>query len=79
MDPLVLLLLAALAASGTYGLACALWPFAACRRCHGDGKLRSPGGRSWRACRRCQGSGSRLRYGRRVLNHLSTTAARGTN
>jgi hypothetical protein len=49
---------------------CAAWPFRACRRCHGDGKTRSPVGRAYRYCHRCDGTGLRLRAGRHVLNYL---------
>jgi hypothetical protein len=53
-----------------YVVACAAWPFAACRRCEGAGKRRSPSGRSWRYCHRCKGTGARLRAGRRAWNYL---------
>jgi hypothetical protein len=53
-----------------YGVACVIWPFAACVRCSGNGKLRSPGGKAWRTCKRCGGSGARLRIGRVVWNAL---------
>ena len=51
---------------GGYGIACAVWPFAACRKCDGGGRFRSPSGRAWRHCRRCKGSGARVRTGRRI-------------
>ncbi len=50
--------------------ACVVWPFAACRRCGGAGKSRSPSGRAWRYCHRCKGTGARLRAGRRAWNAL---------
>lgn len=53
-----------------YGLACAVWPFRACRRCDGSGKRRSPSGKAWRSCPRCHGGGARLRYGRRLWNYF---------
>jgi hypothetical protein len=53
-----------------YTVACAFWPFAACRRCEGAGKRRSPSGRAWRYCHRCHGTGARLRAGRRAWNHV---------
>jgi len=53
-----------------YGFSCWLWPFGACRRCHGSGKRRNPFGRSFGLCRRCGGDGRRLRVGRRVINGL---------
>jgi len=53
-----------------YGFSCWLFPFGACRRCHGSGKRRNPFGRSFGLCRRCDGDGRRLRIGRRVINGL---------
>jgi hypothetical protein len=50
--------------------ACAFWPFAACRKCDGAGKFRSPSGRAWRNCKRCKGSGKRVRRGVRVAEWL---------
>jgi hypothetical protein len=67
--------LGGLVALAGYALACLVWPFAACRRCHGDGKSRSPSGRTWRACKRCKGTGRRLRVGRHVVNYLRRTQA----
>jgi hypothetical protein len=64
------LLLAALAVTACYVGACVIWPFRACRRCDGNGKIRSPSGRAWRTCPRCKGSGGRLRLGHHVWNHL---------
>lgn len=61
-----------------YLLACRIWPFGACFKCHGDGKLRSPSGKAWRQCKRCNSTGGRLRIGRRVLNRLGATAERGS-
>lgn len=55
-----------------YVVACAIWPFAACGRCKGTGKRRSPTGKAWRRCGRCKGGGSRLRVGRHVWNYLHT-------
>lgn len=46
---------------------CAVWPFRACRRCHGMGRFTGPM-RGIRLCRRCDGTGVRLRTGRRVWN-----------
>lgn len=59
-----LLLLVALGALVLYVGACAVWPFAACRRCTGTGKRRSPSGKAWRPCGRCGGNGTRVRWGR---------------
>ena len=53
-----------------YITACAVWPFAACRKCRGAGRHRSPSGRAWRYCHRCHGTGARLRTGRRLWNYL---------
>jgi hypothetical protein len=58
------LIVVALAALLLYSLACAVWPFRACRRCAGSGKLRSPSGKAWRPCGRCNGKGRKLRFGR---------------
>jgi hypothetical protein len=54
-----------------YAAACAFWPFTACRRCRGAGKLRSPFGRAFRLCPRCKASGRRLRFGRRLFTHVT--------
>ena len=43
-----------------YALACAVTPFARCRRCEGNGRYRKPG-RAWHPCRHCRGAGHRLR------------------
>jgi hypothetical protein len=61
-----------------YGLGCWLWPFAACTRCHGSGKRRSPFGRAFGDCRRCNGSGRSLRIGRRIINSLRELHDKGT-
>ena len=53
-----------------YAMACAVWPFTACRRCGGAGKHRSPSGRAFRYCRRCNGTGARLRIGRKIYNAI---------
>jgi len=65
-----LAILAALLWLAGYAIACWIWPFKACRRCEGNGKLRSPSGKAWRRCKRCGGSGGRLRAGRWIYNHL---------
>lgn len=57
-----------------YALACRIWPFAACRRCTGSGKRRSPSGKAWRDCPRCKGTGKRLRIGWRIANHANKTS-----
>ncbi|WP_152363821.1 hypothetical protein [Microlunatus speluncae] len=67
---LVLAVLAVAVGGGLlYALACRIWPFAACRRCTGSGKRRSPGGKAWRDCGRCKGTGKRLRVGWRLVNN----------
>jgi hypothetical protein len=53
-----------------YAFTCWLWPFKACRRCHGTGRRKSILGRIYRLCRRCHGEGLRLRTGRQIANHL---------
>lgn len=65
------LFLSGLAWVAGYAVACALWPFAACRRCKGSGKRRSPSGRAYGRCRKCRGKGERVRTGRRVFVALS--------
>lgn len=54
-----------------YVVACAIWPYGACRKCKGGGRFMSPSGRAWRLCRRCKGSGARVRFGRRVWSWLA--------
>lgn len=66
-----LLFLAALVVTFGYIAVCAGWPFKACRRCHGAGKLRPPMGRAVRYCPRCRGTGLRLRPARKLWNHLT--------
>jgi hypothetical protein len=61
-----------------YGLGCWLWPFAACTRCKGSGKRRSPFGRAFGDCRRCDGTGKSLRIGRRIINSLRELHDKGT-
>lgn len=56
-----------------YLVACAVWPYANCIRCHGAGKFRSPTGKAWRNCPRCKGTGRRVRIGRRIHSHLART------
>lgn len=56
---------------GGYVVACLIWPFAACLKCKGGGRFRSPTGKAWRLCRRCKGSGTRVRVGRRLWTWLA--------
>ena len=75
---IAVLILALLAITLCYALGCWLWPFGACRRCHGTGKRRSPFGRAFGLCRRCHGDGRRLRIGRRIINGLRELHDKGT-
>lgn len=59
------------AAALVYAVQCWWWPYAACLKCDGAGRFRSPTGRAWRNCRRCGGSGTRVRVGRRLLTWAS--------
>ena len=74
MDPLATLasplVLFTLSVTLGYALACAVWPYKPCGRCHGTAKRRAPIGRALRFCRRCRGTGLRLRLGRRVWRYL---------
>jgi hypothetical protein len=63
--------LAAVVAGLVYAVQCAIWPFAACGKCEGQGKFLSPSGKAWRRCRRCKGSGERVRIGRRLWTWLA--------
>jgi hypothetical protein len=62
--------IAAIGYAAYYALACWIYPFTNCPRCHGTGKRRSPSGRNFRLCRRCKATGRRLRLGRRVANWI---------
>jgi hypothetical protein len=53
---------------GYLGL-CLVWPYRACRRCHGLGRFHGPF-KSVRLCHHCDGTGLRLRLGRRIWNAL---------
>jgi hypothetical protein len=68
----VALVLGVIVLGGGYLLLCRIWPYAACRKCGGTGKHRSPTRGSWRKCRRCKGSGTRLRFGRKLLNKYTS-------
>lgn len=76
MDPRLLLALVALAWLAAYLVGCRVWPYAACLRCKGEGKFRSPSGHAWRVCPRCKGTARRLRTGRRIINYYSDAARR---
>ncbi|GAA0950619.1 hypothetical protein [Nonomuraea longicatena] len=71
-------LLAALVWALGYAAACAVAPFARCRRCEGVGKTITPKGRVKRWCRYCQSTGLRLRIGRRLYNYLRRLRHDGT-
>ena len=62
-----------------YLAACAIFPFGACRRCKGAGKLRTPiSRRMFRLCPRCDGTGRRVRIGRRIYEYFRREHAKGT-
>lgn len=67
----LVLTVAALLWLAGYVFACWFWPFAACPRCKGSGRRRSPTGRAFRKCPRCKGTGRRIRTGRWLFNKLS--------
>ncbi|GGQ44037.1 hypothetical protein [Couchioplanes azureus] len=77
LTPAITLTIAALTVTVCYALGCWIWPFKACRKCHGLGKKRSPSGRAFRLCRRCDGTGRRLRAGRWIYNHLARRRREG--
>lgn len=77
MSPILAATATAVVLAAGYMLACWIWPFASCFGCSGDGKRRSPTGRSWRRCKRCRGTGERLRVGRRLWNAWSGVKQRG--
>ncbi|GIG85105.1 hypothetical protein [Plantactinospora endophytica] len=52
---------------------CAVSPFGACRRCHGNGR-----GRTYRHCNRCDGTGRRIRIGRHIWNEIRREHRNGT-
>jgi len=56
---------------GVYALSCWWWPWAACRRCEGAGKLARTDGRVFRSCPRCKATGRRLRAGRWIYHAFS--------
>ncbi|GLY33555.1 hypothetical protein [Kineosporia sp. NBRC 101731] len=76
-SPAALVTLAALGYATYYLLACATFPFAACRRCHGSGKHHNPFGAGHRLCRHCAGTGRRVRLGRRIYEYFSREHRRG--
>jgi hypothetical protein len=73
LHPVRLIIGAVVIAALVYAVACAVTPFAQCRRCDGNGKYRKPRGRAWHPCKHCKGSGHRLRWGRHVTNYLHRT------
>jgi hypothetical protein len=61
-----------------YLLVCVVFPFRACRRCHGTGTRPNPFlGGGYRQCRTCRGTGRRVRLGRRIYEYLRTEHRRG--
>lgn len=80
-DPSLAYLVLAVAAVGAlvgYLIACAVWPFARCKKCGGSGTRKSPTGRAFRNCRRCRSTGRRLRTGRRVFNAIRVLHREGS-
>lgn len=77
-EPTLWLIVAAAIAIVGYLIACAIWPFAACRWCSGSGKKRSPSGRAWRPCRHCKATGARVRLGRQLVTVARRTHRAGT-
>jgi len=72
------MILLALVALAAYALLCAASPFARCKKCEGNGKLRRHGAsprRGWKDCRHCHGNGARLRLGRRLYHSSTSTTA----
>ncbi|MER5600543.1 hypothetical protein [Streptomyces sp. NPDC002265] len=61
---------------GGYAVACAVRPFAPCRRCRGTGETTLFG--KHRTCPRCRGRKLRLRLGRRAHNAWRRTHEAGT-
>jgi len=77
---LIALLASAIGAgyAACYLFACWIFPFGACRRCDGTGKLRNPiARRTFRLCPRCDGTGRRVRIGRRAIEYLRAEHRRG--
>ncbi len=70
---ILMLFIAGLVWLACYTFACWFWPFAACKKCDGQGRFKSPSGRAWRRCPRCKGTATRLRTGRRIFNWLHVT------
>lgn len=60
---------------GWYLLACALFPWRACRWCEG-GKQRDASRKHWRECWHCGGSGRKARVGRKVLKGMAPRRGR---
>jgi len=61
----------AVAMAGGYSVSCWWWPWAACRRCEGAGKLARGDGKVFRSCPRCKATGRRLRAGRWLYHTFS--------
>jgi DnaJ-class molecular chaperone len=78
LDTASALILLALIVTIGYSIGCWIWPFRACRRCHGTGRRRSPSGRAIRLCRPCKGTGLRLRAGRWIYNTIRHLYKEGT-
>lgn len=60
---------AALVWALVYAGSCWWFPFKACSRCKGTGRISREDRKVHRLCRRCASTGRRLRAGRRVWNY----------
>lgn len=52
-------------------VACWVWPFTRCRKCHGTGIRSSPTGKNYGRCRKCKGSPEHLRIELRVWRKIN--------
>lgn len=73
LDPHSSVIVGALAAVAWLAFAAVFWPFTPCEFPGCDkGKVRRPGKRAtYRPCWWCGGAGARLRWGRRLYDHLT--------
>lgn len=58
--------------TAAYLASCRIWPYAACGRCNGSGKSKSPSRKAFRNCPRCKGTSRRERTGTKFLNRHNT-------
>lgn len=63
---------------GQYVVRCAIWPFAKCWFCKGEGRKyqNKATKKAWRNCRWCGGTGRRRRIGRAAWAHFSKARKR---